>query len=111
MPRFSQANKLSCQKTQGCRLMMSWYIDVIQILLLQSKDFSKNEHKFLGGWIDRYLLESADNAVLTSTLLQVFKKCNQLSSSENGNFNYLTDIFIYRKSKILYILRKLTLFI
>lgn len=70
--------------------MMTWYIDVIKVIFTESekkqiKDFNRNEYKFLGGWIDRYLLENASDKILTSTMLHIFKKCNELSNNEmNG---------------------------
>lgn len=71
--------------------MMVWFIDVLRITLMQSEDFGRNEHAFLGGWIDRYLLESAPNkvGVLTSTLLKVFEKCNDLQTSNTMGTNLI----------------------
>ena len=73
--------------------MMTWFIDVLRIILIHSDDFGRNEHTFLGGWIDRYLLESAPNkvGVLTSTLLKVFEKCNAL---QNSNTIGITHFYI-----------------
>ena len=68
--------------------MMTWYIDVLRIILTNCENFDRHEHGFLGGWIDRYLQDSAPNRVgiLTGTLLKVFEKCNYLQrTSSVGN--------------------------
>ncbi|XP_014204492.1 protein MMS22-like [Copidosoma floridanum] len=76
-------NAVSCRTDESSRSMMTWFIDVLRIILTQSEDFSRSEHVFLDGWIDRYLAESAPNrvGVLTSTLLMVFDKCKSFQNT------------------------------
>ncbi|XP_011498574.1 PREDICTED: protein MMS22-like [Ceratosolen solmsi marchali] len=95
------ANAISCRKDEFSRSMMMWFIDVLRIILTQSDDFGRSEHAFLGGWIDRYLLECSPNRVtiLTSVLLQVFDKCNDLQTTNmmgcslmlNGLWNHVAS--------------------
>jgi hypothetical protein len=63
--------------------MMMWFIDVLRIILTQCDDFERCEHAFLGGWIDRYLLECTPNktTILTSVLLKVFERCSEPQST------------------------------
>ncbi|OXU29027.1 hypothetical protein TSAR_005155 [Trichomalopsis sarcophagae] len=97
------ANAISCRKDEFSRSMMVWFIDVLRITLMQSEDFGRHEHAFLGGWIDRYLLESAPNkvGVLTSTLLKVFEKCNDLLSSNTmGSTLMLNSLWQHVASRV-----------
>ncbi|KAL7294391.1 hypothetical protein TKK_0012396 [Trichogramma kaykai] len=76
-------NAISCRSDEFSHSMLMWFIDILRIILIKSEDFGLHEHLLLDGWIDRYLKDSAPNkvGVLTSTLLKVFQKCNELHTT------------------------------
>ncbi|XP_020281370.1 protein MMS22-like isoform X2 [Pseudomyrmex gracilis] len=76
-------NLISCRKDETSRVMMTNFIDVLNMILSSNEKLDLGEYTFIGGWIDRYLLECPKNriAFLLSMLANVFEKCIVLQTS------------------------------
>lgn len=81
--------------------MMTWFIDVFKVIITQSDDFSHHQHTFLGGWIDRHLMDNAPNRneVLMSTLLTIFDKCKSLQYTGKIFFSFFFIKLAKKKKK------------
>lgn len=69
--------------------MMTNFVDVLNKILSGNEQMDLGEHNFIGGWIDRYLLECPKNriATLLEMLANVFEKCVILQvSCDNGYY-------------------------
>ncbi|XP_012220703.1 protein MMS22-like isoform X2 [Linepithema humile] len=70
-------NLISCRKDETSRSMMTNFVDVLNTVLSASEKIDLGEYNFIGGWIDRYLLECPKNRIgfLLEMLANVLDKC------------------------------------
>lgn len=80
-------NLMSCRKDETSRAMMTNFVDVLNIILSSNEKMNLGEFNFIGGWIDRYLLECPKNRItpLLEMLVEVFEKCIVLQVSCNNS--------------------------
>ncbi|TGZ50279.1 Uncharacterized protein DBV15_02129 [Temnothorax longispinosus] len=80
-------NLISCRKDETSRSMMTNFVDVLNTILSGNEKMDLEEFNFIGGWIDRYLLECPKNriAFLLEMLANVFEKCIVLQVSCNNS--------------------------
>ncbi|XP_014477165.1 PREDICTED: protein MMS22-like isoform X2 [Dinoponera quadriceps] len=80
-------NLISCRKDEVSRSMMTNFVDVLNKILSGNEKMDLGEHHFIGGWIDRYLLECPKNriAALLGMLANVFEKCVLQVSCDNSD--------------------------
>lgn len=78
---------ISCRKDETSRSMMTSFVDVLNTILSNNDKMDLGEHYFIGGWIDRYLLECPKNRIgfLLEMLANVFNKCIILQVSCNNS--------------------------
>lgn len=78
---------------------MTSFVDVLNTILSNNDKMDLGEHHFIGGWIDRYLLECPKNRIgfLLEMLANVFDKCIILQISCNNSGLYVCIIFILNK--------------
>jgi len=74
--------------------MMTNFVDVLNMILSNNEKLDLGEFNFIGGWIDRYLLECPKNRIasLLEMLANVFEKCIVLQVSCNNSGRY---VFIF----------------
>jgi len=74
--------------------MMTNFVDVLNMILSNNEKMDIGEFNFIGGWIDRYLLECPKNRIasLLEMLANVFEKCIVLQVSCNNSGRY---VFIF----------------
>jgi len=71
--------------------MMMNFVDTLNIILSGNEKMDLGEYHFIGGWIDRYLLECPKNRIssLLEMLANVFEKCISLQiSCDNSGILY-----------------------
>ncbi|EZA59634.1 Protein MMS22-like protein [Ooceraea biroi] len=81
-------NLVSCRKDETSRSMMMNFVDTLNTILSGNQKMDLGEYHFIGGWIDRYLLECPKNRIasLLGMLANVFEKCISLQvSSDNSD--------------------------
>jgi len=85
---------ISCRKDETSRIMMTNFVDVLNMILSNNEKMDLGEFNFIGGWIDRYLLECPKNRIasLLEMLANVFEKCIVLQVSCNNSGRY---VFIF----------------
>ncbi|KAK2579413.1 hypothetical protein KPH14_003271 [Odynerus spinipes] len=73
-------NVISCHTDETSRSMMINFVDVLNIIFSSDTKLELGEYLFIGGWIDRYLLECPKNRVhfTMQILISIFDKCNNL---------------------------------
>lgn len=90
---------ISCRKDETSRSMMTNYVDVLNTILSSSEKIDLEEHNFIGGWIDRYLLECPRNRIgfLLEMLANIFEKCVilQVSCDNSGRYVFLSLLPIH----------------
>ncbi|XP_035727312.1 protein MMS22-like isoform X1 [Vespa mandarinia] len=86
-------NIISCHKDETSRSMMINFVDILDIIFSSDTTLELGEHLFIGGWIDRYLLECSKNRVhsVIKILICIFKKCNYLKMF-NNNLEYVSKM-------------------
>ncbi|XP_066597925.1 protein MMS22-like isoform X2 [Prorops nasuta] len=75
---LEMVNIISCRKDDISRSMMSDFVEVLSTVLCSGRELGlRDEYIFIGGWIDRYLLECPKTRmqILLKTLLGVMEKC------------------------------------
>lgn len=91
---------ISCRKDETSRSMMINFVDVLNTILSGNEKMDLGEFNFIGGWIDRYLLECPKNRItsLLEMLANVFEKCIALQvSCKNSGwyvFIFISDTLI-----------------
>ncbi|XP_032672061.1 protein MMS22-like [Odontomachus brunneus] len=97
-------NLISCRKDEISRSMMTNFVDVLNKILSGNEKMDLGEHNFIGGWIDRYLLECPKNriAVLLEMLANVFEKCVilQVSCDNDGAKKMLDALWCFVASRV-----------
>ncbi|XP_011065878.1 PREDICTED: protein MMS22-like [Acromyrmex echinatior] len=80
-------NLISCRKDETSRSMMINFVDVLNTILAGNEKMDLGEFNFIGGWIDRYLLECQKNRIgsLLEMIANVFEKCIILQVSCNNS--------------------------
>jgi len=97
---FLQINLISCRKDETSRSMMINFVDVLNTILAGNEKMDLGEFNFIGGWIDRYLLECQKNRIgsLLEMIANVFEKCIILQVSCNNSgwyvFVFISNIFL-----------------
>lgn len=86
---------ISCRKDETSRSMMTSFVDVLITILSSNEKMDLEEFNFIGGWIDRYLLECPKNRItpLLEMLVNVFEKCIVLQVSCNNSGWYVLSLF------------------
>ncbi|XP_043496827.1 protein MMS22-like isoform X1 [Polistes fuscatus] len=79
-------NIISCHKDETSRSMMINFVDILNIIFSSDTKLELGEHLFIGGWIDRYLLECSRYRVhsVIKILICIFDKCNYLKMANNN---------------------------
>jgi len=91
---------ISCRKDETSRSMMINFVDVLNTILAGNEKMDLGEFNFIGGWIDRYLLECQKNRIgsLLEMIANVFEKCIILQVSCNNSgwyvFVFISNIFL-----------------
>ncbi|XP_011860729.1 PREDICTED: protein MMS22-like isoform X2 [Vollenhovia emeryi] len=98
-------NLISCRKDETSRSMMTSFVDVLNTILSGNEKMDLEEFNFIGGWIDRYLLECPKNriAFLLEMLANVFEKCIVQQASCNnsdGAKKMLDALWCYVASRV-----------
>ncbi|KAL0103091.1 hypothetical protein PUN28_017435 [Cardiocondyla obscurior] len=80
-------NLLSCRQDETSRSMMTNFVDVLNTILCSNEKMDLEEFNFIGGWINRYLLECPRNRIssLLEMIANVFEKCIVLQVSFNNS--------------------------
>ncbi|XP_029176045.1 protein MMS22-like isoform X2 [Nylanderia fulva] len=94
-------NLISCRKDETSRSMMTSFVEVLNTILSNNDKMDLGEHHFIGGWIDRYLLECPKNRIgfLLEMLANVFDKCIILQISD-GVRKMLEALWCFVASRI-----------
>lgn len=94
-----QVNLICCQKDENSGSMMTFYVEVLSVVLNASEKLDQGEHILIGGWIDRYFSDCSRNMFgnLTQILIDIFQKCNQITNKDAN----LGKIMSFLKSRIL----------
>lgn len=89
---------ISCRKDETSRSMMTGFVDVLNIILSKNEKMDLEEFNFVGGWVDRYLLECPKNRIasLLEMLANVFEKCIVLQVSCNNSVGMSLSLFQIR---------------
>ncbi|KAI4498080.1 hypothetical protein M0802_006904 [Mischocyttarus mexicanus] len=79
-------NIISCHKDETSRSMMVNFVDILNIIFSSDTKLELGEDLFIGGWIDRYLLECSKYRVhsVIKILICIFDKCNYLKMINNN---------------------------
>lgn len=79
---------------------MTSFVEVLNTILSNNDKMDLGEHLFIGGWIDRYLLECSKNRIgfLLEMLANVFDKCIILQISGYNSGWYVCIVFILTKT-------------
>lgn len=79
--------------------MMMNFVDTLNIVLSGNEKMDLGEYHFIGGWIDRYLLECPKNRIasLLGMLANVFEKCIGLVqvSCDNSGWYIFAVLIIF----------------
>ncbi|XP_046741977.1 protein MMS22-like [Diprion similis] len=91
---LKEVDEISCRKDETSRFMLYAFVDVLDEILTSSERMELSEHSFIGGWIDRYFLESprAKVKTLITVLINVLNKCIELRSSSHETISAQSGI-------------------
>ncbi|EFN83552.1 Uncharacterized protein C6orf167 [Harpegnathos saltator] len=97
-------NLISCRKDEISRSMMTNFVDVLNKILTDNEKMDLGEHHFVGGWIDRYLLECPKNRISTLLvmLVNVFEMCVtlQVCGNSDGARKMLDALWCFVASRV-----------